>query len=203
MPEFPKHPAPDENAEEALALLARRIRVCRKCDLSASRTLAVPGEGNVHAAIMLVGEAPGAAEDASGRPFVGASGKFLDAMLRDIGLRREDIFIANVNRCRPPGNRDPNPWEIEACRPWMRAQIRVIRPKVICPLGRFALAALLDPTLKISQVHGQAFDKGGILVIPLYHPAAALHRQDLRDALIADMRRVRQLLEERGLWEYA
>jgi DNA polymerase len=186
-------------AEDALALLAERIRVCRNCDLAWNRSTAVPGEGNAHARIMLVGEAPGAAEDRTGRPFVGPSGKFLDSMLAEIGLDRAAAFIANVNRCRPPENRDPTSQEVAACHPWLAAQIRVIGPKVICPLGRFALEALVDPRLKISQVHGQPVERDGILYIPLYHPAAALHRQDLRDTLRADMRRVREILVERGL----
>ncbi len=206
---FAKPPLPDVqaevgralSAEEALALLAEKIRVCRNCDLANERMLAVPGEGNAHAAIMFVGEAPGAAEDKSGRPFVGPSGEFLDAMLRDIGLARAAVFIANVNRCRPPGNRDPLRHEIEACNPWLRAQIRIIQPKVICPLGRFALNALVGAKLQISAVHGQPVEKAGILFVPLYHPAAALHRQDLRDTLIEDMRKLRGILQERGLWD--
>lgn len=203
-----KPPASDDRAkmgkgvpaEKALALLAEKIRVCRCCDLSESRLQAVPGEGNPHAHIMFVGEAPGAVEDQTGRPFVGASGKFLDSMLADIDLRREDVFIANVNRCRPPANREPNRMEVEACNPWLRAQLRVIQPKVLCPLGRFALASLFDPHLKISQVHGQPIERNGLLVIPLYHPAAALHRQDQREMLQQDMRKVRTILQERGLW---
>jgi len=203
-----REPAPDERAEmgkglpaeEALALLADNIRVCTCCDLSESRTQAVPGEGSARAAIMFVGEAPGAVEDKTGRPFVGPSGRFLDAMLRDIGLERADVFIGNVNRCRPPGNRDPLAWEVAACRPWLLAQLRVIRPQVVCPLGRFALEALVDSRLQISKAHGQPIEQDGILYVPLYHPAAALHRQDLRDTLIADMRRLKELLVERGVW---
>ena len=190
----------DLPAEEALALLTAKIRVCVHCDLSQSRTQAVPGEGSAHATIMFVGEAPGALEDKTGRPFVGPSGRFLDSMLNDIGLRRADVFIANVNRCRPPGNREPLAWEVEACDPWLRAQLRVIQPKVVCPLGRFALEALVNSHLKIGKVHGRPVEKEGILFIPLYHPAAALHRQDLRDTLIADMRRMKELLVERNLW---
>ncbi|MHB9129833.1 MAG: uracil-DNA glycosylase [Armatimonadota bacterium] len=206
---FAKPPLPDVQAEagrklspaEELEVLAQGIRVCRNCDLSLNRTNAVPGEGNPQATIMFVGEAPGATEDKTGRPFVGTSGKFLDAMLADIGLQRSEVFIANVNRCRPPENRDPTTFEVEACDPWLRAQIRVIQPKVVCPLGRFALETLVDPKLKISKVHGQPFEKAGILFIPLYHPAAALHRQDLRETLKADMHRMKEILVERGLWE--
>jgi DNA polymerase len=186
-------------ADEALALLAEKIRVCRNCGLALSRRQAVPGEGNAQAAIMFVGEAPGAMEDKTGRPFVGPSGKFLDSMLADIGLARADVFIANVNRCRPPENRNPSAQEVEACSPWLRAQIQVIQPKVVCPLGRFALEMLVDPHLQISKVHGQSFERHGILFVPLYHPAAALHRQDLRQTLINDMHALRDLLHSRGL----
>ncbi len=208
-PGFAKPPLPDVVAEEGcalsaaeqLAVLAAKIRVCRNCDLAEYRMLAVPGEGNPHAVIMFVGEAPGATEDKTGRPFVGSAGKFLDTLLAQIALRREDVFIANVNRCRPPGNRNPNTQEITACDPWLRAQIGIIHPKVICPLGRFALEALLDPHMKISQVHGQPYEQGGILFVPLYHPAAALHRLDLRETLVADMHALRALLETRGLWQ--
>lgn len=203
----PAEPEPDERAEMgkdlppegALALLAANIRVCVHCDLSQSRMQAVPGEGSARASIMFIGEAPGAMEDKTGRPFVGPSGRFLDDMLDDIGLQRADVFIGNVNRCRPPGNRDPLAWEVKACRPWLLAQLRVIRPKVVCPLGRFALEALVDPRLKIGKVHGQPIEKEGILFVPLYHPAAALHRQDLRETLIADMHRLKEMLVEWGV----
>lgn len=208
-PDFNKPPMPDMPAEEGhalapadeLALLAQKIRVCRNCDLAWHRTQAVPGEGNPNATIMLVGEAPGGTEDKTGRPFVGPSGKFLDTLLASIELRREDVFIANVNRCRPPENRDPLVAEIEACNPWLRAQIRIIQPRVICPLGRFALEALVDLKLKISKVHGQPIEKGDILFVPLYHPAAALHRHELRETLKADMFLLRDILTARGLWK--
>lgn len=186
---------------EQLAHLAQTIRRCRNCDLVLGRTHAVPGEGNAQATIMFVGEGPGATEDETGRPFVGAAGHFLDAMLADIGLQRADVFIANITKCRPPGNRDPLPEEIEACHRWLQAQIRIINPTVICTLGRFAMNALIDPHLQISRVHGMPVDRDGILYVPLYHPAAALHQESLRNTLIADMRKVRELLQARGLWE--
>lgn len=194
-------PEDDLLRAEHLEALAKGIRICRNWDLALSRTNAVPGEGNPAARIMFVGEAPGAVEDKTGRPFVGPSGKFLESLLADIGLRREDVFIANINRCRPPENRDPRSDEIDACRPWMLSQIRIIQPKVICTLGRFAMNTLIDPKLQITKIHGQPIDKQGILFIPLFHPAAALHRQDLRDTLTEDMRNVKGLLQARGLWE--
>jgi DNA polymerase len=187
--------------EAALERLADKIRVCRHCDLARTRTQAVPGEGHPRASIMFVGEAPGAKEDTTGRPFVGASGRFLDTLLADIALKRADVFIANLNRCRPPGNRDPSPAEIEACSPYLRAQLRIIQPKVVCTLGRFAMNALIDPRLQISKVHGTPVEKAGMLFIPLFHPAAALYREALRETLIADMRAVRALLIARGLWQ--
>ena len=187
-------------AREKLDELDRLIRLCRNCDLALGRTQAVPGEGNPRALIMFVGEAPGETEDHTGRPFVGAAGQFLDTMLADIGLRRADVFIANINKCRPPGNRDPLPDEIDACAPWLGVQIDIIQPRVICTLGRFAMNALIDPLLQISRVHGQPVERHGRLYIPLYHPAAALHQGNLRDTLIADMRAVRDLLQSRGLW---
>jgi len=189
----------DHRAAE-LESLAAQIRVCTRCDLAQGRKQAVPGDGNPRALIMFVGEAPGAKEDEMGRPFVGASGKFLDSMLADIGLRRDDVFIGNMNRCRPPGNRDPSPAEINACHPWMEAQLRIIQPKVVCTLGRFAMNALIDPALQISKAHGIPVEKDGILYIPLYHPAAALYQQTLRDTLIADMRTTKAILQERGFW---
>ncbi|HEY3377283.1 MAG TPA: uracil-DNA glycosylase [Armatimonadota bacterium] len=193
-------PEPLRARAEALEHLAAQIRVCPRCDLALSRTHAVPGEGNPNAKIMFVGEAPGATEDKTGRPFVGPSGRFLDAMLADIGLQRTDIFIGNINRCRPPNNRDPNPAEIAACHPWMAAQLAIIQPHVVCTLGRFAMNTLIDPKIQISKVHGMPFEREGILYIPLFHPAAALHRESLRETLIADMRALRDLLVARGLW---
>jgi len=193
--------APACSPADELAKLASLIRRCRNCDLVLGRHHAVPGEGHPRATMMFVGEGPGATEDETGRPFVGAAGHFLDELLADIGLRREDVFIANVTKCRPPGNRDPLPEEIDACHPWLRAQIRIIQPRVICTLGRFAMHALIDPQLQISKVHGTPVVRNGILFVPLFHPAAALHQQSLRNTLIADMRQVREILRERGLWE--
>jgi len=189
-----------QSAADTLAFLAGQIRLCRNCDLCLQRRQAVPGEGNPQARILFVGEGPGATEDELGRPFVGAAGQFLDEMLADIGLNRADVFIGNVTKCRPPNNRDPLPEEIEACAPWLQAQIRAIAPRVICTLGRFAMNTLISPALQISKAHGQPVEKDGILFIPLFHPAAALHQESLKRTLIEDMRKVREILMAKGLW---
>ena len=150
---------------------------------------------------MFVGEGPGEQEDLQGRPFVGAAGRFLNELLAGIGLRRADVYIANVVKCRPPGNRDPFPDEIEACHDYLLAQIATITPKVICPLGRFALGVLISDKLKISNVHGRAFRKSGMLYVPIYHPAAALHNENLRAEVVGDFRSQAKLLQsdERSL----
>ncbi|MHB0937150.1 MAG: uracil-DNA glycosylase [Armatimonadota bacterium] len=189
-----------QSPADTLAFLAGQIRLCRNCDLCLKRRQAVPGEGNPQARILFVGEGPGATEDELGRPFVGAAGQFLDEMLADIGLNRADVFIGNVTKCRPPGNRDPQPEEIEACAPWLQAQIAAIRPRVICTLGRFAMNALISPTLQISKAHGQPVEKDDILYLPLFHPAAALHQESLKRTLIEDMRKVREILTAKRLW---
>lgn len=134
---------------------------------------------------MIVGEAPGAAEDKSGRPFVGGAGRLLDKLLEQAGLERADVFITNVVKARPPGNRDPKKPEVEHYLPWLRAQLDVIEPRVVVPLGRHALAHFA-PELKISEAHGQVIERDGRLLFPMYHPAAALHNQSLRSVLEAD-----------------
>jgi len=199
----PEHLATETITADMLTFLAGQIRLCRNCDLCLGRRQAVPGEGNPRARILFVGEGPGATEDETGRPFVGAAGQFLEEMLAGIDLRREDVFIANITKCRPPGNRDPLPDEIEACAPWLQAQIAAIGPRVICTLGRFAMNALISPDLRISKAHGQSVEQDGVLYIPLFHPAAALHQQSLRGTLVDDMRAVRETLRARGLWEGA
>lgn len=190
----------NQTPEEALASLTEQIRACRKCELARGRIQAVPGEGNVRAEIMFIGEAPGKKEDELGHPFIGPSGKFLTSMIEDIGLQRTDVFIGNVIRCRPPENRDPQANEIIACRGWLYAQLQIIQPRVVCTLGRFAMNTLIYPDMLIGQAHGIPVEKDGVLFIPLYHPAAALHQARLRDTLIADMRQVRVELQARDLW---
>jgi DNA polymerase len=143
---------------------------------------------------MFVGEAPGGDEDQQGRPFVGAAGRLLTQLLKSIGLDRDAVFITNVLKCRPPGNRDPLPEEIEACNEHLLTQIALIRPKLICTLGRFAGQTLIDSRLSISREHGKERRISGILYVPLYHPAAALHQARLIDSLEADMRLLHSLL---------
>jgi uracil-DNA glycosylase family 4 len=178
-----------------LSELGSQILSCTRCPLSAGRTRAVPGEGPENADIMFIGEAPGFHEDRSGRPFVGASGKFLEQLLESIGLQREDVYIANVIKCRPPGNRDPQPNEIEACRPFLDRQIELLKPKIIVTLGRFSMARYF-PGAKISQAHGKPRKIQGVLYYPMYHPAAALHQPSLRTAVEEDMKRIPELLTE-------
>jgi DNA polymerase len=174
------------NPEQVLEQVAQTVSVCQKCDLHYSRKKAVPGEGRPDAEIMFIGEGPGFYENEQGRPFVGAAGKFLDELLESIGLKRADVFITNIVKCRPPNNRDPRPEEIEACAgDYLEQQIQGINPKVIVTLGRFSMARFL-PDVKISNVHGRPMWIKGRLIVPMFHPAAALHQPSLKPALMAD-----------------
>jgi uracil-DNA glycosylase len=158
-----------------LEQLATEAATCERCRLAQGRTQVVFGVGNPDADIMFVGEGPGYYEDKQGEPFVGAAGQLLNRMLGGIGLEREDVYIANVVKCRPPGNRDPLPDEIQACRPYLQGQISNIRPRVIVTLGNFATRVILDRQVSISRVRGQRFDVDGRTVLPTFHPAAILH----------------------------
>jgi uracil-DNA glycosylase len=170
-----------------LAAVAAEVRGCSLCPLHRGRTQAVPGEGNPLSDVLLVGEGPGAREDATGRPFVGPAGQLLGELLGAIGWAREDVFIANVVKCRPPGNRDPEPDEISACGRYLDRQETALDPAVIVTLGRHSLARYL-PGARISTVHGQLRRAAGRFVFPMYHPAAALHQASLRETLFADIR---------------
>ncbi len=181
--------------EEELKQIAKEVSVCTRCALHHSRKLAVPGEGPVNAQVMFIGEGPGFHENEQGRPFVGAAGKFLDELLASINMKRSDVFIGNVVKCRPPGNRDPLPEELEACREYLERQIQAINPKVIVTLGRYSMAHFL-PNAKISSVHGQAFKVKGRLVVAMYHPAAALHQQSLRSTVEQDFARLPELIQQ-------
>lgn len=179
-----------------LEAIAAEIRSHRGCGFEACETATnpVPGEGSAEADVVLVGEAPGAQEDRQGRPFVGSAGRLLDSLLESIGLAREDVFITNVLKARPPGNRDPRADEVAHSWPWLKAQLEVIEPRVIVPLGRHALNCFVAGE-KISQVHGQALEREGRLYVPLYHPAAAFRARPLRETMFEDVARLGALLE--------
>jgi uracil-DNA glycosylase len=179
--------------EEVLKQVAEEVSGCTKCTLQHSRKLAVPGEGPAKAEIMFIGEGPGFHENEQGRPFVGAAGKFLDELLASINMKRADVFITNVVKCRPPGNRDPLPEELAACSDYLERQLQAINPKVVVTLGRFSMAHFL-PNAKISSVHGQATKVKGRLVIAMYHPAAALHQQSLKSTIENDFARLPELI---------
>ncbi|MBI2980103.1 MAG: uracil-DNA glycosylase [Chloroflexi bacterium] len=179
----------------ALSELYQEIAVCRRCDLFKSRTKAVPGEGSENAEIMFIGEAPGWHEDQQGRPFVGPAGQYLDELLALINLKREQVYIANVIKSRPPGNRDPLPTEIAACHPWLDRQIEIIQPKMIVTLGRYSMAKFF-PGKSISKIHGTAQRQDDVIYFAMYHPAAALHQGGLRGVIEEDMRKIPVLLAE-------
>jgi uracil-DNA glycosylase family 4 len=184
------------NGSTELSELHSRIRACTLCGLHATRTQAVPGTGPMPSEIMIVGEAPGFNEDVQGQPFVGAAGKLLDTLLGQIGLSRQNVFITNVLKCRPPQNRDPMPHEAEACLPYLRQQFALVRPKAVLILGRHALERMLPGAGSISRVHGQIFVRSGVAFMPCYHPAAALHNGGLLADLQRDFDRVREYLDQ-------
>jgi DNA polymerase len=177
----------------ALANIGRDVAGCNDCGLCANVTNHVPGEGNADARIVFIGEGPGFYEDRQGRPFVGAAGKFLDELLASIGLDRTKVYITNVVKCRPPNNRDPQPDEIEACRRHLDAQLEVIAPRVVVTLGRHSMQRYF-PGESISRIHGQPRRKEDLLIVPMYHPAAALHQQALRKVIEADFRKLPEFL---------
>ena len=179
----------------ALEELNAQISVCPDCELSRTRTHAVPGEGRPDAEIVFIGEAPGYYEDQQARPFVGPAGQFLDQLLASIGMGREDVYICNVIKCRPPDNRDPLPGEIKACHKWLHQQLDIISPKVVVTLGRYSLAKYF-PSDPISRVHGQERRVGNVVVVPMYHPAAALHQGALRSVIEADFKKLPAILEK-------
>ena len=185
----------EKEATLLLEEIASEVRVCPLCELCRSRTHAVPGEGPPKARVMLIGEGPGWHEDQQGRPFVGNSGKFLNELLGAAGLKREDVFITNVVKCRPPGNRDPVPDEIAACSGYLERQIAAIDPDVIVTLGRFSMARWF-PGERISRIHGQPKKDGRRLIVPMYHPAAALHQGALRGAITDDFAKLPKFLAE-------
>lgn len=178
----------------ALAELAEEVKKCQKCEISKYRTNAVFGEGNPYSKIMLIGEAPGKTEDETGRPFVGNAGKFLDSMLNAAGYSREDVYITNVIKTRPPENRDPQITEIENCNCYLRKQIEIINPQIIVTLGRYSMGLFL-PGVTISRVHGTPYLKDNRIYMPMYHPAATLHQPSLKEVAIKDMLKLPKLVE--------
>jgi len=177
-----------------LADLYRRIADCEACEeLATTRTQTVPGMGSRDARLLFIGEAPGFHEDQRGLPFVGPAGQFLDQLLNSIGLARDDVYICNIIKCRPPGNRDPLPTEIRNCRHWLDEQLQLVSPKMIVTLGRYSLATFF-PGEAIGKIHGKERRSDGMIYYPMYHPAAALHQQSLRETIEADMLRIPSIL---------
>ena len=184
---------------ECLVELFKEVKDCAKCPLHETRTKVVFGAGNADADLMFVGEAPGAEEDRQGLPFVGRAGQLLNQMLEEIGLERDDVFIANVLKSRPPGNRDPQPLEIEACKPWLFEQVRLIEPRVVCTLGNFSTKLLSGSPTGITKVRGtpQVHQLGGrtVYLLPLFHPAAALRTPAVKETLRSDFATIPELLQ--------
>lgn len=181
---------------QTLADVTELLGDCHRCSLACTRTRIVFGVGDAHARVMLIGEAPGRNEDLRGEPFVGAAGKLLDELLAHSGLERADVYIANVLKCRPPRNRNPEPLEIETCTPFLREQIRVISPRVLVTLGNFATRFVLHTDAPISGLRGTIRQAGRYRVLPIYHPAAAIYDRTKRDVLFADFGLLKTVLAE-------
>lgn len=176
--------------------LEEKCRACRACPLSAGRTNTVFGTGNKNAELMFVGEAPGETEDLVGIPFVGAAGKHLDKHLAAVGIDRSDVYIANILKCRPPKNRDPLPAEQDACMNYLRAQVQLVRPKIIVCLGRIAAMRLIDPAFRITADHGRFFEKGKFTVCAVYHPSAVLRDPAKNRDMYKDLKAIKNRLDE-------
>ena len=182
-----------QQGKMALSELYEEIRRCQQCELHKTRTRAVPGEGPEDAEIMFIGEAPGFHEDQQGHPFVGPAGQFLTQLISSIDLKRDQVYITNIIKSRPPGNRDPLPAEINACHQWLKKQIDLIKPRMIVTLGRYSMA-LFFPGKTIGKIHGTAKERDGIIYFAMYHPAAALHQQSLKQTIERDMLKIPQVL---------
>jgi len=191
--------------KKLLDAIVTEVIVCRKCELLKARKNPVPGEGSPHSQIMFIGEAPGYWEDVKGKPFVGAAGKFLDTLLSEAGLSRENVFIGNILKCRPPKNREPSPAEIETCTPYLNSQIQVIKPKIIVTLGNYSTAYVFSkvalPFNGITRVHGKFYKASilglNVIVFPTFHPAAALYHPKYKEQLIADFHTLKQELTQK------
>ena len=179
-----------------LAEFDQSLRDCQECRLASGRTQVVFGTGNPQATIMFVGEAPGFHEDQQGIPFVGAAGKLLTELLESVGLSRSEIYIANVIKCRPPNNRNPEPDEVDTCKPFLLQQIQIIQPKLVCSLGNFATQTLLEKKIGITKVRGQVFRLPEFILFPLFHPAAALHQGNLMAPLREDFQKLKSVLDD-------
>ena len=177
--------------------LSHSLKDCQRCRLASGRTQVVFGVGNPQATIMFVGEAPGFYEDRQGEPFVGAAGRLLNELLQSAGLSRNDVYIANVIKCRPPDNRDPLPDEVDTCKPFLFRQIELIKPKVVCTLGNFAMQTLLGKKVGIMKMRGQSFQVQNFWVFPMLHPAAALHQGNLKETIADDFRKLKAFLDRR------
>lgn len=185
----------DTLTSRTLAEAAADASTCTKCRLSGGRTQVVYGVGSPDADLMFIGEGPGFNEDKQGIPFVGAAGQLLNTMLQEHGIPREDVYIANVIKCRPPNNRDPEPDEVDTCKPFLMQQIQMIRPKLVCTLGNWATQTLLERKVGITKVKAQAFYMKDFVIFPLLHPAAALHQGNLLDTLKEDFKKLKDFLD--------
>lgn len=194
---FERVPAPASPFAD-LEALRGHIGDCHRCPLGDTRTTLVFGVGDGRARLMLIGEAPGRNEDLKGEPFVGAAGALLDELLESIGLARQDVYIANILKCRPPGNRDPLAGEMSMCTPFLAEQVRLIAPEVIATLGNFSTRFMLGTTRPISALRGRLFRVADLRVVPIFHPAAALYDRSKRDVLFDDFRRLRAVLDGAG-----
>lgn len=182
------------NAAEELQKIREEVKTCTDCALHKTRKLAVPGEGPAELQVMCIGEGPGYHENEQGKPFVGQAGRFLDELLAQAGLNRDEVFITNVVKCRPPNNRDPLPEELAACRKYLDRQIALLDPKVIVTLGRHSMARFVEGQ-RISQIHGREHKIEGRNVVTMYHPAAALHQPALKDDLLRDFAHLKRFLD--------
>ena len=180
--------------EDSIEKVAGEVVLCTKCRLCRTRKHAVPGEGSTTARVVFVGEAPGEQEDNQGRPFVGAAGKLLTELIESLGLRRDDVYITNIVKCRPPNNRPPRKDEAQACRPYLERQIALIQPRVICPMGNSAIHELMKTEDSVTALHGIPFEVDSFTYFPLYHPAAALYTFSLKKVMEEDFRKLGALL---------
>jgi DNA polymerase len=180
--------------EDSIEKIAGEVTACTKCHLCSTRKHAVPGEGITTARVMFVGEAPGEQENNQGRPFVGAAGKLLTELLESIGLRRDDVYITNIVKCRPPNNRPPRKDEAQTCRPYLERQVSMIRPRIICPMGNSAIHELMQSEDSVTKLHGVPFEVASVTYFPLYHPAAALYTFSLKKVMEEDFRKLGTLL---------